>query len=167
MIIKTRSKSFINQDFKDAAADRCYFKLRWKCHIITITIYAVHGSTPTVILRGRSKNCGFVWKRRTCSLLAISRWKGRRRILLLHALKRCLTSVADRLEGNQRASRESKWLCLKSYCGPQGKESFPKAVSNWGGQQAAELGNTGVYMDFWGFLHGGLGGFCGLYDLLI
>lgn len=51
MIIKTRSKSFINQDFKDVAADRCYFKLRWKCHIITITIYAVSGSTAIVRLR--------------------------------------------------------------------------------------------------------------------
>lgn len=63
---------------------------------------------------GKFKNCGFVWKRRTSSLLAISRWKARRRISLVHALKRCLTSVADRLEVNQRASRENKWLCLKN-----------------------------------------------------
>lgn len=159
MIIKTRSKSFINQDFKDAAADRCYFKLRWKCHIITITIYAVHGSTPTVILRGRSKNCGFVWKRRTCSLLAISRWKGRRRILLIHALKRCLTSVADRLEGNQRASRESKWLCLKSYCGTSREGIFSKGCFQLGWPTGNRTGKyRGVY-GFLGFFAWGIGGF--------
>lgn len=70
-IIKSRSKSFINQDFKDVAADRCYFKLRWKLHIITITIYAVYGSTTIVKLREGFKTGALFEKRELAPCLQL------------------------------------------------------------------------------------------------
>lgn len=98
---------------------------------------------------GRTKNCGFVWKRRTCSLLAISRWKARGRILLIQALKRCLTSVADGLEVNQRASRENKWLCLKNDHDTSRELISSKDCFQLGWSIGNRTWNIGVYVFIW------------------
>lgn len=100
---------------------------------------------------GRSKNCGFVWKRRTCSLLAISRWKARGRISLIQALKRCFTSVTDGLEGNQRDSRENKWLCLKNDCDTSRELISPKDCFKLGwpiGSRTWKYRGVGLYLGF-------------------
>lgn len=167
MIIKTRSKSFINQVFKDVAADRCCFKLRWKCHIITITIYAVHGSTAMFILREDPKIVALFEKGELAPCLQLVGEKPGEEfcwyILWKGALHLQLIGWKGIKEPPDRASgRAWKMIVI-----PQGKESLPKAVSSWGGQQATEPGNTGVYVLFWGFWHVGLGGFSGLNDLLI
>lgn len=79
--------------------------------------------------------------------------------MLIHALKRCLTSVADRLEGNQRASGESKWLCLKSYCGTSREGISSKGCFQLGWPTGSRTGKyRGVY-GFLGFFAWGIGGF--------
>lgn len=132
-VIKNRAKSFINQDFKDIIEDRCCFKLRWKLHIIMITIYALYASITTVKLREDFffLNCGFVWKRRTISLLAISRWKASRRISLIHtSLKRDLTYVLDRLKWTKESPERMNSGCMwKMIIIPLGNESLQNTVS--------------------------------------
>lgn len=108
---------------------------------------------------GRSKNCGFVWKRRTCSLLAISRWKARRRISLAQDLKGALHLQLIGWEWIKEPP-ENEWLCLKNEHGTSGewissKDCFqpgwPMANRTW------KYRGVYVFFDFF-FFCGGIWG---------
>lgn len=144
-IIKTRSKFFINQDFKDVATDRCYFKLRWKLHIIVITIYAVYASTTVVKLREDVKIVALFEKGELAPCLQLVGEKPGEEfhwyILWKGTLHMSLIGWKWIKASPERTNSVCTWKMIMI---PQGNEFLPSTISNWAGQWAREARNKGV-----------------------